>query len=279
MARATRSTHPVQALREVTTSLEASILLCLAKPGKKAVHELRTFTRRIEAQFELLSMLPELPPHDEQQRKALRLLKKLRHAAGQVRDIDVQRNLIRDEAASHKAASRTNSEIRKEASHLGRDLKRKRDKEADRLLRLLRKHRTTLPDVFQELLDALTLAESITVSEAKLTALVRGWYKDHRDRHTPDAVPHDTAELHLLRKRAKLARYLAESAPKSATAAHRLAAQFEKLQQAGGRWHDLLLLAEVATSELGDSAKLPQRFAAKADRALATFKRRLRYKI
>lgn len=279
MARANHSAHPMQALRETITSLEASIQLCLAKPGKKAVHNLRTITRRIEAQLELLSMLPELPPPDKHQRKAIRLLKKLRHAAGQVRDIDVQCNLIREEAAGHKAASRTNSEIRKEASHLGRDLKYKRGKEVDALLRLLRKHRTTLPAVFEELLDALTPAESITVSEAKLTALVRCWYKDHRDRHTPAAVPHDTAELHLLRKRAKLARYLAESAPKSATAAHRLAAQFEKLQQAGGRWHDLLILAEVAASDLGNSAKLPQRFAAKADRALATFKRRLRYKI
>jgi hypothetical protein len=41
----------------------------------------------------------------------------------------------------------------------------------------------------------------------------------------------------------------------------------------------LLILAEVAASDLGNSAKLPQRFAAKADRALATFKRRLRYKM
>ena len=44
-------------------------------------------------------------------------------------------------------------------------------------------------------------------------------------------------------------------------------------------WHDWLVLAELATRELGDSAKLPQLYAAQADRALRTFKRLLRYKI
>ena len=43
---------------QAVASLEASVLLCLAKPGKVAVHRLRTSTRRVEAQLELLSMLP-----------------------------------------------------------------------------------------------------------------------------------------------------------------------------------------------------------------------------
>jgi len=66
MAQADQSAHPVQKLREAVASLEASVLLCLVRPGKVAVHRLRTSTRRVEAQLELLSMLPGLPPHELQ---------------------------------------------------------------------------------------------------------------------------------------------------------------------------------------------------------------------
>jgi CHAD domain-containing protein len=278
MVRATHSAHPIQVLRDATTALEASILLCVADPKKSAVHLLRTTTRRIEAQLALLSMLPGLPPHDQQQRKVLRLLKKIRRSAGKVRDIDVQRDLIRDQAAGSKGA-RPDHDIRAEARRLRRKLKHKREQEAGHLLRLLHKQHVRLPVVFAKLLDALAPADSITLSEANLTALVRDWYHHPGDRQHSDSAPQDTADFHAIRKRAKLARYLAESAPESASAAGQLAAKFEKLQQAGGKWHDWLLLAEVSASELGDSAKLSQIFSAKANRALETFKRRLHHKM
>ena len=275
MSQANQSAHPMQVLRETTTALEASILLCLAKPRKKAVHELRTSTRRVEAQLELLSLLPGLPPHDEQRRDALHLLKEVRHAAGQVRDIDVQRDLIRGEASDDREAQRPDAELRKEARRLRSALSRKRDEKADHLLQLLHKQRARLPLVFEELLDTLAPADSITLSEAKLTELVLERYG--RARQTP--APEDTAQLHEIRKRAKLARYLAESAPESAIAAHRLAMRFGDLQQAGGEWHDWLILGQVAADELGDTAQLPQRFAAHAERALRNFRRCLRHKI
>lgn len=279
MVRANHSAHPVQVLRDATTSLEASILLCLADPKKSAVHQLRTTTRRIEAQLALLSMLAGLPPPEEQQRKVLRLLKKLRRSAGKVRDIDVQRDLIRDEATGSKGARRPDHDIRGEARRLRRELKHHREQEAEHLLHLLHKQQARLPIVFEKLLDALAPAESITLSEANLTALVRDWYQQRSDRQPSDSAPQNAADFHEIRKRAKLARYLAESAPKSASAARQLAAQFEKLQLAGGKWHDWLLLAETSASELGDSARLPQCFAAQADSALRTFKRRLHHKI
>ncbi len=276
MARATQSAHPIATLRENTQSLEASVLVCLAKPGKKAVHALRTTTRRIEAQLELLSMLPDLPPHDKPRRKALRLLKKLRHAAGQVRDIDVQRDLIRDEAAQNGHANRS---LRKEARHLRRELKQQRDTEAGHLLDLLQKHRGKLPIVFGKLLHALAPAESLSLTEARLTSLVREWYAQHIGDQTSAAPSQEPAHLHQIRKHAKLARYLAESAPQSAANARRLATHFENLQQAGGEWHDWLLLADIAAGELGKSAELPDLFSAHADHSLDLYKRRLRHKM
>ena len=271
MPRTDQSAHPIQILREGIQNLEAAILICLGKPGKKAVHTLRTSTRRIEAQLQLLAMLPNLPRHQKQARKAARLLRKLRRTAGKVRDLDVQQALIGDEAAGKKQGPRPTPEVRKEANNLRLTLKRKREEAAENLHELLQKHRTEFPLVFEKLLDALEPAESLSLTEAHLTALVREWYAQH----TPASAPENPAQLHDIRKRAKLARYLAESAPESAASAHRLAARFEALQQAGGEWHDWLLLHQLSASELGKSAKLPRRFSVRADSSLRAYKRRL----
>jgi CHAD domain-containing protein len=281
MAKADQSAHPVKQLREAVASLEASVQLCLARPGKVAVHRLRTSTRRVEAQLELLSMLPGLPPREQPAHNAVRLLKQLRQAAGQLRDIDVQRDLVREEVAGSKVHGVPHPDLglRREARRLRRALKHKGEEAADRLLRLLHKQRARLPLVFQELLDALAPAGSIALNEAELIALARDCFRNRRVASPIDAAPQDTAELHEIRKRAKLARYLAESAPQSFLDAHRLAAQFAALQQAGGEWHDWLILSEFAADELGDAAILPQRFAARANRARRAFQRRLRYKI
>jgi CHAD domain-containing protein len=139
---------------------------------------------------------------------------------------------------------------------------------------LLHKQHARLPLAFGELLATLAPAESMALSEPRLIELILARYGSNHQTETPaPPVPDDTAQLHELRKRAKLARYLAESAPKSAVAAQRLAGQFAILQQAGGEWHDWLVLAQVAAGELGPSAKLVQRFAAHADHALLAFRR------
>jgi CHAD domain-containing protein len=272
MASSIQSIRPVATLREYITALDAAILLCLAKPGKRAVHELRTTTRRIEAQLTLLSMLPGLPRHDKLRRNIITILKKLRRAAGRVRDLDVQRDLVDSEAKGKSG------KLREEAHQLRRELKRQRQTEATRLERVLHDRQARLPLLFEELLDALAPAQSATLTESQLTALIHQWY-EHSSEQQPSGDPNGTNRLHTIRKRAKLARYLAESAPHLANNARRVAARFESLQQAGGEWHDRLLLAEVAAHELGKSAQLPQRFAAQADRSLKTYQRRLARKV
>jgi CHAD domain-containing protein len=185
----------------------------------------------------------------------------------------VQRDLIGEEAAGKNGGSHPTNELRKEAAALRRTLKQKRDKEAAHLQHLLSKHRADYPVIFKKLLDALGPPESITLTEASLTSLIRNWYAQH----TPGSTSglHDPALLHGIRKRAKLARYLAESAPQSAAAARRMAAHYEDIQQAGGTWHDWLLLHKLSASELGKRAHLPQRFATHAENSLRAFKQRL----
>ena len=277
MARSATNALPIPTLRELATSLEASMLECLAKPAKRSVHKLRTSTRRVEAQLELLAMLPELPAHAKPREKLLRLLKKLRRAAGEVRDLDVQRDLIADDTPAKRSAksksSSQSAELRKEAGQLRRELKTRREKLANDLVDLLKQEKAQLPLVFGQLYDSLKPAESLSISQSDLTSLVCTWYNRRASATPPD--PADTELLHNIRKQAKLARYLAESAPESASKAQRLAARFEDLQEAGGEWHDWLLLAELARNELDRSALLPGRFTAHADKALRIFERRI----
>ena len=269
MATSNPPAQPLQVLRENVTALEAAVLNCLSKPRKKSVHQLRTATRRIEAQLELLSLFDHLPANSKPRDKALRLLKQLRRAAGQVRDVDVQRDLIAEEASPKRHPDK---KLLTEARDLRRTLKRKRDAEADALLKLLKKRETKFGDVFRDLLDSLQPAESLALTEPQLITVVNDWYTQQRGHQPGDTPPErDTDRLHSIRKDAKLARYLAESAPESATTARQIAAQFEALQEAGGQWHDFLLLCEVSRDHLGKSAQLPQRFNARAQKLLHAF--------
>ena len=70
----------------------------------------------------------------------------------------------------------------------------------------------------------------------------------------------DVTRLHDIRKAAKVTRYMGENAGGRTNAALRLAEQMEELQEAGGRWHDCLTLAEAAALRLGDSSSLPSHF-------------------
>ncbi|HEX3572370.1 MAG TPA: CHAD domain-containing protein [Acidobacteriaceae bacterium] len=272
MASGNTKIQPLKTLREQSTALEASILECLAKPAKRPVHRLRTSTRRIEAQLQLLALLPEVPSHAKPAQKVLRLLKKVRRAAGVVRDIDVQQDLVM-ETTPKKRDSQSADDVRKDARQLRQDLKRWREKHADELVQLLKKQKTDLPLAFKVLFDSLEDADSLAIGEADLTSRVRTWYSENVPEPAP--APDDIEHLHDIRKQAKLARYLAESAPASAADARRLASQFEDLQEAGGQWHDWLLLSEIARTHLGNSAELPQRYAARAEKFLKQFERKI----
>jgi CHAD domain-containing protein len=272
MATAPQSVHPIQTLRQAVNALEAAILLCLVKPGKAAVHRLRTSTRRIEAQLELLTLLPQLPQHGKQARRAGRWLKRLRRAAGMVRDLDVQRELIQSEASAKPTHARPGRGTRKQSRALRRDLKHQREDAAGALLELLHKRQALFAVTFESLLDALAPATSFALTQAQLITLIRRWF---RQAASAASDPHDPEQLHELRKRAKLARYLAESAPEAATAAQRMATRFGTLQQAGGSWHDWDMLARTASAQLGPSAELHRRFASQARVALRDYRRHL----
>ena len=98
-ARKPRSTvvSPVTTLREQVIRLEAAMVVCRATPKKEPVHTLRKATRYVEAQLALLELVPHLPPHQKEADKVRRHLKRVRKAAGTIRDFDVQHALVKDD--------------------------------------------------------------------------------------------------------------------------------------------------------------------------------------
>ena len=228
--------------------------LTVAEPGPRSVHQLRTTARRIEAQLELLALLPDLPDHAKPAKMAHKLLRKIRRTAGPVRDLDVQRDLVPFKSD--------------EADQLRSLFQRHRKQAAKKLLNAIHKRRNKLTRALEALLEALAPAESLTIPAAHLATLVLGWYADN----APVATKQDHRQLHGIRKAAKLARYIAESAASTRS----LARTFESLQQSGGNWHDWLTLSAIAHDELGDSSPLVQTFARHCKKSLVDYRSHLK---
>jgi len=255
------SAHPIEILQQYITELNAAVQLCLEDPAKKPVHRVRTTTRRIEAQLALLNILQVPKVNGRKARAARRLLKKIRRAAAEVRDLDVQQDQI---AAHTPATSRT------VARKLREELEQQRIKAARDLVDELKKHHTTLSATLESLVKVFSESEPVTLTSAHLKALTLRWFATQAP-----APSDDTDNLHDIRKKAKLARYLAENAPKQARSTRRIAEAFESLQETGGQWHDWLILSAIAAKKTGESSPLTKAFTRRCERNLASYRKLL----
>jgi CHAD domain-containing protein len=146
---------------------------------------------------------------------------------------------------------------------------------AKKLLLKLRRRQADIAILLESLLETLESVEGLALSSAQLTTLARDWFVSN----TPPEPENDADNpdhLHALRKNAKLARYIAENAPRSAKTPRRLAASFESVQEAGGHWHDWLVLAEIADNKLGSASPLTKAFTQRRHLALTVYRRHLR---
>lgn len=269
MTAANTLAYPIRSLRKQVTALEAAITLCLADPKTRPVHRLRTTTRRIEGQLAMLKIVPKVPRHRKQAGEARRLLKKLRRAAGEVRDIDVHMGLI-DQIAAQEASS----ELKSDAAKLKEKLEADRKEHAEELLKVLEKRQSEVTLALEELLKALAPVETLALSATELTKLAERWYRKNLPPETGKS--RDEPEyLHTIRKVAKLARYIAENAPENAKTPRTLAAGFESLQQSGGDWHDWMVLKQIAGKSTGRSSALTKLLAGRNRTALQAYRRHL----
>ena len=259
MATQVKLAHPVRTLHEQSKALEKSLTACLTKASPESVHKLRTTIRRFEAQFTLLAQSRKLPKSQHQPKKLLRHLRKLRRFAGEIRDIDVQRDLI---------SAHTTAETAADAARLRRRLKERRDQQAALLVDLAQRLNGKVSKELGQLLETLLQVEHLSMPSDQVTSFAQRLFSHRSSSYVTDD------QLHAARKAAKVARYICEMVPTSATAV-RMAKKFEDIQDKGGQWHDWLQIAKIAEDHLETHSPLTDLCNRERDLKLTSYRRKL----
>jgi CHAD domain-containing protein len=275
--------------------LRENLMKCAADPGVDPVHDTRTGTRRLQATLE--NLVRETPEGEagEAVRDAaqalMRQLKKIRRAAGTVRDLDVHRKLLEKlTERAHKLAAKeergAGAEAQSGSPRAGpaqsdspksgppkTDLLETPEAElrmsgvarhADELDAWLKQQRGAHADRLR--VQAPELVTKFDKRLAELEAALR----EHPQRRRVKAPATmaldsfarlatemqllDAGNLHDFRKGAKKARYVAELAAQGDTHAGVVGKSLKKLQDEIGDWHDWLVLADEAHAALGNGA-------------------------
>jgi CHAD domain-containing protein len=223
-----------------------------------AVHRMRTGSRRLQALLE--AALRETGPTgstlERPTRSWLRELKQVRRAAGVVRDLDVQRNLLEDWIGKRmpKQESTPVSETSlpaevKQAELLDAWLKSERKQLARGMQKQLKKRQQALAEGQGALFTAIT---RVSVGSSSALRAADAMALEEFVRAT-DAMPSlDAENLHDFRKATKKARYLAEAGVEGDSSS--VAKALKRIQDAIGEWHDWLCLGEELQEALGQDA-------------------------
>jgi CHAD domain-containing protein len=280
----------LQHLRVVADEMREKVDACRKHgdaPKVEAVHHLRTGTRRVEATLETLAREAGArglgKTTEEARQRWLRQLKKIRRAAGAVRDLDVHRELLAEnflpaaDSAPDKvaaelevatAAAATGSveitPLMKQARSLDHWLEGRRSAAADALSKKLDDHVNRLLDAEHQFMAAI--AQRPSILRRPHWPAARLALEDYL--RLMDAMPLlDKENLHDFRKGAKKARYVAESEDKD-PAAQALAKAIKRVQDAIGEWHDWEVVAQEAREALGGGGVILQaELEARAQRA------------
>jgi len=226
--------QPVTVFLRQALMLKAAIADCLKKASPKRVHYLRSTTRRIEATLQLLVLSSGISHIQKESKPLERSLRKVRRAAGAVRDADVQSDLL--DAYNHTP----------DAKRLRDDLAATRKKSERKLTKRLEQEQEKIELRLNNLEAILTPAIDLNLSGAKLINVTQNWFAENSRGLDPQ---HDQ-DLHSLRKVSKTARYLAETGVDASKAAANLAARYEAAQKSLGEWHDHFLLLHEAHTHL-----------------------------
>jgi CHAD domain-containing protein len=235
--------QPVTVFLRQSLMLKTAIAASLKKPSPNRVHLVRSTTRRIEATLELLVLSTDISGVDKYAKSLRRSLRKLRRAAGEVRDADVHTKLI----AAY--------ELTPDTRRLRQNLLAIRKKAELKLITCLEQQQKKVERRLDNLEAHLSPALDLDLSGAKLITVTQSWFAEAIRGLDPQ---HDE-DLHTLRKASKTARYLAETGVDASKAAATLAARYEAAQKTLGEWHDhFLLLREAQTNLPQDSETLEQ---------------------
>lgn len=272
----------VQQIRMLATALRENLAKCASDPDVDPVHDTRTGTRRLQATIEnLVREMPDDGPDAAARDSAvgmLRMLKRIRRAAGPVRDLDVHRKLL-DKLAKRALDAAKAQEQREDQAvadlTAGADaletpqagLRRTPlERQADDLDAWLKRRRAGLAQELQARAKAALPKFDKRVAELEVALRAKGLRR--RKAKPPAVVALESfarlatemqalhaGNLHDFRKGAKKARYVAELAASGDREAARVGETLKKLQDEIGDWHDWLVLAEEAQAALGDGGR------------------------
>ena len=253
----------VSTFDELRLTFVQAVVACRAEPSVKAVHAVRTRSRRLEALlFKLAEDHPQAGRLHRALKRAFKQLGKIRKAAGSVRDLDVQMDLVEEVADRlrfrKRAAAR--EEVSDEYERLDGYLRRRRERRGADLDAELEKSELKVERSLEKIADEIAGLRS---QEPSLLETARRW--------TQAAVARmgvlNEANLHEYRKRTKAARYVAERQVGS-SAARRFAAELRHVQDVIGEWHDWALLSELAEEVLGGDAAVTKALVVERSRSL-----------
>lgn len=257
----TVTASPTSSFTALHAQLSQAILACRAHPAPKAVHTLRTTTRRIEGLLKkALEDHPGSKGFPKAADKSLRQVKKVRQLTGAVRDLDVHQKLLNK--LIHETASSTAGQdtLHPNQHQLHGYLEQKRDQAADVLVSGLARREIRLERALES--SALALKKLPDTSADPLTT-ARGWVE--RSAISPHEL--NAENLHDFRKRTKLARYVSEMQPPSPRA-RTFTRNLLATQDAIGAWHDLHLLHQEAKAVCGKHAALTELLSTRTEEAL-----------
>jgi CHAD domain-containing protein len=220
-------------------SLIQSTKVSRADLDPERVHKLRTTTRRVEA---ILSAVQVAKP--QAQRRLLRSLKKIRRAAGVVRDMDV----LTGKAADVSVAKERNCQL-KLLQHLGE----KRQVKAEELARAMKKHGKQIRDELKrcekEVKPLLSAKQGSRQVEEEAHASARALELSMELRRFSKL---GRANLHEYRKTGKQLRYVLQMAQMKDEA---LLGGLRQMQDAIGEWHDWQELVGITSKVLDHGHK------------------------
>ncbi|MBB5342221.1 CHAD domain-containing protein [Tunturibacter empetritectus] len=240
--------QPVITFLRYSLILKAAMADCLDNPKPEAVHRLRSSNRRLEAVLELLTPAADLPALPKRSSAFRRSVRKIRRIAGDVRDLDVHRELLR---AYQTTSGATELETQLEASRKKKVKRMRRQISADE-------------DEIRHALDRLEMIfggiADLSLSGGRLIYVARSWLAPA----VRGLDPHEDDDLHSIRKACKTARYIAEIGSGESRTAAKFAKRMEDVQQTTGAWHDYLLLLDRAQSRLPSGSPVIKKLYAKA---------------
>ncbi len=241
--------YPDRIFEQLVGEFLVTLRACHGRPIPEQVHTLRITARRMEA---LLRMVQERevdnPRRARKIKQALEPLKTIRKAAGSVRDLDVQRGLLRDLLARSGTAQSTSERMqsRSEGRRVEAELRRCRTDAGKRFFAVIQATESQAEGSLKALASELYDIEWKSLWKDTLA-----WEKDS-ERHLRRG---SLEGLHAYRKRGKFVRYIAEMEVKSAPA-KRFAKNLKKVLDSIGNWHDWTLLSERSMRILGESSAL-----------------------